>query len=98
MSHGVGQVAGAAAAVLALVRLGVPGVAAAVLLAVIAAGVLCWVLASAERSERAAALIAAARGKTIRPRPPASAAGRGPGRDRLGSGPGERAGGTVARG
>ena len=48
MSHGVRQVAGAAAAVLALARLDVPGVAATVLLAVIAAGVLCWVLASAE--------------------------------------------------
>jgi hypothetical protein len=46
-----------------LARLGLPAVGAALVVVLVAAGVLCWVLASQDRSDHAAQLIDAARGQ-----------------------------------
>jgi len=53
----------AAAITAAVAAVGMPVVVEVVLVAVIAAGVLCWVLASPQRSGRAAELLRAAHGE-----------------------------------
>ncbi len=78
----------------ALARLGLPALAAAVILAVAALGAACWVIASGDRSDRVTRMIYArhgdARSLTSRPpaaparasrRRPARAAGTRPGTD-----------------
>jgi hypothetical protein len=49
----------------ALVRLGLPAVGAALLVVIVAAGVLCWVISNGDRSNRAARLISATRGDAV---------------------------------
>ena len=62
MSHAIGNAAWAAAAMIALARLGMPAAGAALLIAAIGAGVLCWIISSGDRADRAERLIGAARG------------------------------------
>jgi hypothetical protein len=73
MIRALGHAARAAGAVLTpavLVRLGLPAVAAATGILLTGAGVLCWVLASAERADRARQLITALRSGPVPPPPP----------------------------
>jgi hypothetical protein len=52
-----------------LARLGLPAVGAALVVVLVAAGVLCWVVSSKDRSDHAAQLIDAARGQAKVPAP-----------------------------
>jgi phage-related minor tail protein len=58
----VGRGVGAAVSAVAVARMGLPALGALVGLAVLSAGVVCWVIASSERTERVSRLLLAGRG------------------------------------
>jgi hypothetical protein len=65
------RTAAAVAGSAALARLGLPALAVVLLIVVVAAAVVCWIVASAERSGNAAQVIGAARGQDPRLAPAA---------------------------
>jgi hypothetical protein len=67
------KAAGAVAIPEALARAAVPALAAAAAVALAGAGILCWVLSSADRTRRLAMLITAARNTVAAPAPGSSA-------------------------
>jgi hypothetical protein len=58
----VGRGVGAVVSAVAVARMGLPALGALVGLAVLAVGVVCWVIASSERTDRVSRLLLAGRG------------------------------------